>query len=287
MDADQYTQASTERCGRVLGTLFRSVGAPWVDRLCLVGGLAPRYIVPSSGYHQPPHVGSTDVDVALSVAVSASDGAYRTLEGNLKRIGFDRVGDSSWRWQVAVDGEPVVLELLGEDASVPGGRIISPKVKPPAGTGGVGLLNVLGAELAFADRLKIEREFVMLDGAASKVVFNVANLAPFVAMKADAYLDRRKAKDAYDLIYVLRWWDGGPSGAAMAFLASPVAGDAFVTSALARITRDFADAGRVGPVDYASLARPYGAPDEIATACNEAVAVWSAFVRGVTDGVTL
>lgn len=282
MDNDGYTEASTQRCERVLGTLFRSVGAPWVDRLCLVGGLAPRYLVPGSGYRQPPHVGSTDVDVALSTAIGDSVGAYATLEKNLKLIGFERVGGSSWRWQVAVDGEPVLMELLGEDPAAAGGHAVRPKIRPPAGTAGAGFFNVAGAGLVFDDLVTLEREFTLLDGASSKVRFNVANLAPFVALKAAAYLDRRKAKDAYDLVYVLRWWPDGPAAAAGAFRASPVSGHPFVTAALTRVAGDFEDAGRVGTVDYASLAKPYGEPDQVAAARNEAVTVWSAFAAGLT-----
>ena len=92
-------------------------------------GLVPLYLVAGNDYAQPEHVGSTDVDVALRLVVEADDeGAYSTLEKNLKRAGFGRVDVSSWRWSADVDGHPVVLELLGDAAATAPGTVFSPKV---------------------------------------------------------------------------------------------------------------------------------------------------------------
>lgn len=157
------------------------------------------------------------------------------------------------------------------------GRVFHPKVTPPAGAGGVGLLCVRGVELAFRDTITVTRDVLLLDGARSQVEFQVANLAPFVALKSDAYLDRRKAKDAYDLVYVLRWWDGGPAAAAAAVAVSPAVEDPFFASAVSRVAGDFAAADRVGAFDYAALAVPNGSPAEVARARNEAVLVFRQF----------
>jgi hypothetical protein len=277
-----HSSVATERCERALGTLMRGIGQPWRHKVCLVGGLVPLYLVKGGGYGQPAHVGSTDVDVALRLVVEAEDdGAYATLETNLKRNGFSRVDGSSWRWAADVDGEIVVLELLGDAEDAAPGTVFRPKVAPPAGAGGVGLLCVRGVELAFRDALTITRDVLLLDGAQSRVEFQVANLAPFVALKADAYLDRRKPKDAYDLVYVLRWWQGGPEAAAAAIATSPAASDPFVVSAINRVLGDFAQADRVGAVDYASLSASGGTAAETTRARNEAVLVFRQFAEAL------
>jgi len=276
--AHDYSSEATQRCERVLGTLMRGIGQPWRHKVCLVGGLVPLYLVEGNDYAQPTHVGSTDVDVALRLVVdSQDDGAYETLRTNLKRNGFERVDNSSWRWCAQVDGHSVVLEFLGDVAGTAPGTVFHPKVTPPAGAGGVGLLCVRGVELAFQDSLLITRDVELLDGARSSVEFQVANLAPFVALKADAYLDRRKAKDAYDLVYVLRWWKGGPETAATAVAASPAASDPFVGAAISRVLSDFSVPDRAGAVDYASLAVSAGTAAEVARARNEAVLVIQQF----------
>lgn len=280
--ADEYTSEATERCERALGTLMRGIGQPWRHKICLVGGLVPLYLLPSNDYEQPEHVGSTDVDVALRLVVEVDDGgAYSTLETNLKRTGFSRVDRSSWRWCADVDGHIVVLELLGDAPTAAPGTIFSPKVSPPSGAGGVGLLCVRGVELAFRDSIVVVRDLVLLDGARSSVEFQVANLAPFVALKADAYLDRRKPKDAYDLVYVLRWWNGGPVAAAAAVAASPIAGEPFVLSAIQRVLGEFAAPDRVGAVDYAALAAADRTEAETVRARNEAVLVVRQFFEAL------
>ncbi len=281
--ADEYSSEATERCERALGTLMRGIGQPWRHKICLVGGLVPLYLTPGDDYVQPQHIGSTDVDVALRLVVEAEDeGAYSTLETNLKRAGFGRVAGSSWRWCADVDGHAVILELLGDRTDAEPGTVFVPKVAPSAGAGGVGLLCVRGVELAFRDPVAVVRELVCLDGARSSVEFQVANLAPFVALKADAYLDRRKPKDAYDLVYVLRWWDGGPVAAATAVAASPIAGEPFVLSAIKRVLGEFAGPDRVGAVDYAALAAAGGTEAEAARARNEAVLVFRQFSEALS-----
>jgi len=283
--ASEYNCAATAGCERVLGTLMRGIGQPWRDRVCLVGGLVPLYLVPNDGYRQPAHVGSGDVDVALRLAVDSNDeGAYATLETNLKRMGFKRWGELSWRWYATLDGDTVILELLGDVPDAMPGQGFRPRVTPPSGAGGAGLLCVRGVELAFKDLIQVEREVLLLNGAVTTVRFNVANLAPFVALKADAHLDRNKPKDAYDLVYVIRWWPGGVEQAAQAVAASPVFDEQFVQSALARIGPDFAEPTHLGAVNYAAVAASGGTARERAGAANEAVLVMRRFLESL--GIT-
>lgn len=273
-----YSSEATARCERALCTLMRAIGQPWRRRVCLVGGLVPQYLVPQGGYLQPVHVGSTDVDVALRLAVDADDcAAYRTLQTNLKASGFKRVNRSSWRWFVEVEGEVVILELLGDNKDAEPGVVFRPRVTPPAGAGDVGVLCVRGVELAFRDAINVKRDVRLLDGSSTHVEFQVVNLAPYLALKADAYLDRRKPKDAYDFVYVLRWWPGGPDAAAKVVASSPVAHEKFVLHGLSRVWSDFTSQDRVGPADYAALAAEGGTAHRQALARNEAVLVTRRF----------
>jgi len=278
-DITLYSEQATLRCERVLASVLRAIGSPWRGRACLVGGLVPRYLLPEGS--TPPaagHVGSTDIDLAISLVVgSADETAYSTLETNLRRAGLERYKKSSWQWTADVDGHPVVLELLGEDPGTESGTLFGPRITPPAGAGRLKLLCVRGVELALRDALEIRREVVLLDGSTSAVELRVAGLTPFAALKADAYLDRREPKDAYDLIHVLRHWPGGPRAAAHAVAASPIGNDGFVLSAFERLGRDFTSVEHAGPRDYARFLTGSVAGTAFAGMRDEALLVWRQF----------
>lgn len=83
-----YDEVTTARCERALVTLLGDIG-PWNQRVYLAGGLAPRYIVGTLPEGARPHVGTTDIDLVIGLAVEGeSVEAYRTLENNLKKAGF-------------------------------------------------------------------------------------------------------------------------------------------------------------------------------------------------------
>ena len=54
----------------------------------LVGGLVPRYLIGSLPLGAAPHVGSTDVDLVIELAVEEAAETYETLQTNLKKSGF-------------------------------------------------------------------------------------------------------------------------------------------------------------------------------------------------------
>jgi hypothetical protein len=64
-----------------------------------VGGLALRYLVGALPSGVPQHVGTTDVDLVIGLALGDdAPETYRTLQNNLVRSGFTRDAPS-FRWQ--------------------------------------------------------------------------------------------------------------------------------------------------------------------------------------------
>jgi hypothetical protein len=72
----------------MLVTLLRNLG-PWKKSIFLVGGLTPRYLVPGRPPAVPQHAGTLDVDIVVDILILEDTDAYRTLEENLRKIGFD------------------------------------------------------------------------------------------------------------------------------------------------------------------------------------------------------
>ncbi|MDE3205944.1 MAG: hypothetical protein KGQ66_17180 [Acidobacteriota bacterium] len=152
----------------------------------LAGGLAPRYIVGSLPEGAPPHVGTTDVDLVIGLAVGdESPEAYRTLENNLKKAGFK--AEQSFQWRRTVDGVTVTVEFLCETDQVDAGRIFKPK----DGTGsGLGALNVRGAHLVTKDYMECMIEAERLDdGGRSRMTVRVAGILSYVVLKIFAFQD--------------------------------------------------------------------------------------------------
>lgn len=273
-----YDEVTTARCERALVTLLGDIG-PWSERVYLVGGLAPRYIVGSLPEGARPHVGTTDVDLVIGLALGdESPEAYRTLENNLKKTGFK--DETSFRWKKNVDGVTVTVEFLCETDRVEPGRIYKPKEE---GTGsGLGAFNVRGAQLVTRDYVKRTIEAERLDrGGVSRVVVRVANILAYTVLKILAFQDRHENKDSYDLIYCLLNFGEGPEDAGRHAAARAIRGDAQVEESLQLLAERFDSAEHDGPHAYGAFLAEEGDDDAVARLRQEAVAVVRQFLRAM------
>ena len=275
--AGDYSREATERCERVLVTVLGNIG-PWADQIYLVGGLAPRYLNGELPEREAAHVGTTDVDLVISLSVIDDDvEAYKTLEKNLRNAGFTQE-EPSFRWKREVDGIPVLVEFLCDTDEVAAGRIFRPK----HGLGSnLSAFNVAGAQLATRDYIEVEVDAERLDGGGrSKVSLRVANLLPYTVLKINAFQDRHENKDAYDLIFCLLHYRDEPEQTGRELAGSDVAGHDQVTAALALLGERFADLDQDGPSAYAAFLDD-GTDEEARIALQrEAIAVVRGFLAG-------
>ena len=201
---DGYSDQYTLDCERVLVTLLRGLG-PWKDSVYLVGGLAPRYLVPTRPPMVPAHAGTMDVDIVIDLQILADTEAYHTLEDNLKRMGFERAENEqkqklSWRWQTRTEhGALMVLELLADAPEIAGG-----KVQPLPTDGTISALNIPHSSIVFDlyQVTEIQAELLGDNGVATEQVKH-ANLVSFTCLKSFAFDQRFERKDAHDLIYCI------------------------------------------------------------------------------------
>lgn len=157
-----YGPVQTVVCERALVTLLRGLG-PWKESVYLVGGLTPRYLAPDA---EPPHAGTLDVDVVVDIQLLAGIEAYRSLERNIRSLGFrpvnrdEKPARSSWRWKCRTDdGETIMLELLTDDPEKTGGRV---QVIP--GEGAIKVLNIPHSSIVFDHYQVREVTAELLDG---------------------------------------------------------------------------------------------------------------------------
>jgi hypothetical protein len=275
--ASDYTREATERCERVLVTVLGNIG-PWSDQIYLVGGLAPRYLIGELPEGATPHVGTTDVDLVISLSLTDDDiEAYKTLEKNLKDAEF-RQDEPSFRWKRQVDGITVLVEFLCETDQVDEGRMFKPKQGLGAS---LSAFNVAGAQLAARDYIEVEVEAERLDGGGrSTVTVRVANLLPYTVLKINAFQDRHENKDSYDLVFCLRNYREEPEETGQVLARSELAADEQVAAALALLEQRFANTDMDGPTSYAAFLGDEGDDAALAALRLEAVAVVRGFLTG-------
>lgn len=277
-----YNDETTARCERALLTLLGDVG-PWRERIYLAGGLAPRYLTGRLPEGARAHVGTTDVDLIIGLAVAdETSETYRTLQNNLEKAQF-RQREPSFRWSRNVDGVTVLVEFLCETDQVEAGRIFRPRGEFTGSK--LGAFNVRGAQFVRQDFIECEIEGERLEGGGrSRVTLRVANVLPYVVLKIFAFQDRHENKDAYDLVFTLLNGEGGPRASGSAAAASAVAQHAQVTEAVALLDERFRDAALDGPIAYASFLATPDDEGEKARLRREAVAAVRAFLSGFREG---
>ena len=254
-----YNDQDTVDCERVLVTLLRGLG-PWKESVYLAGGLTPRYLVAARPPSVPAHAGTLDVDIVIDLQILSVTEAYRTLEDNLHKMGFersknDRGQNLSWRWQTRTEhGALIMVELLADAPEIAGGR-----VEPLPTKGNVSALNIPHSSIVF-DLHQVTRIQAELLGGAGVAVERVkhADLVSFTCLKAFAFDQRCEPKDAHDLIYCIEYASDGVNGAADKFRnALDGRHKAIIRHGLAILRNRFSGENDVeGPEEWSSGGRP-------------------------------
>lgn len=275
-----YDEETTARCERALLTLLGDLGA-WSQRIYLAGGLAPRYLTGPVPEDARGHVGTTDIDLVIGLALGdETPETYQTLQNSLVKAGFHQE-KASFRWSRKVDGVSVILEFLCETNEVEPGRIFKPKGE---GTGSkLGAFNVRGAHLGRDDFVEVEIEGERLDeGGQSKVIVRVVNLLPYVVLKILAFQSRHENKDAYDLVFTLLNYRGGPREAGRLARTSPVAAHPQTVEAIELLAARFRDVDQDGCRAYALFLS--NEDEERPRLRTEATATVREFLEGFREG---
>ena len=219
------------------------------------------------------------MDLVIGLALGdETPQTYRTLQSNLEKAHFEQ-REPSFRWARDVEAVAVLVEFLCETDEVEPGRIFRPKGEHAGSR--LGAFNVRGANLARDDFIECDIEGERLDGGGqSRVTVQVANVLPYAVLKILAFQDRHENKDAYDLVFTLLNYEGGPSAAGSVAAASSVAHHPQVAEALGLLEERFRDVGQDGPNAHGSFLASPDDDAEKARLRQEAVATVRAFLRG-------
>jgi hypothetical protein len=204
----------------------------------------------------------------VQVELTDDEALYASLLRTLKNLGFeqlkrnDGVRESTWQWVRIVDDAKIAIEFLA-----PADGVMSSSGAPTVGRIGedspikpgdeIGAFRLPAGELALRDA---EQRTLYVDllgppeeisARKAHVTIWVANIVPMLVLKSLAIRNRNKAKDSFDIVWLLTRWPGGPAAAARAAAQSPVASSHHVSEALAILEESFADPEKHGCRGYA------------------------------------
>lgn len=211
----------------------------------VLGGLVPELLCAASPYQ---HAGTTDIDVQVDLEIACGSVNTVRLEQALRNAEFEPDSARVWRWRWdGPDARTVVkFELLADlDDQRSGAEIHFD------GCETLGAANLAGTGVASRD-IEIRSIRTRIGGVEHIVEVNVTGLAGFLLAKCAAARSRRKAKDWYDIAFVLLNNDaGGPPEAAAAVIRR--FGDELgsIRTALDDLHANFADPAAQGPQAYA------------------------------------
>lgn len=262
-DGDHISRYDPYRTRALLGEaarLIRGVGFSGVH-LTFIGGLVPSLLVPVLDPGIDPHIGSGDIDLCLSVALTTGRvGAYERIERALRDLGYRMKPQgpgsaASWQW-IGGETQRVTVEFF----CAPVGDNRPGTLYRPGGDVAKGLsaMTIGAGALIDRDLAELSVNLTLPDGTEAAIPFRVTAPASFFASKADALVGRDKNKDAYDIVWLCEAWPGGQPALAAVIRSSPVFDDAYLQRSLGILALQFKGIDSLGSQAYARFVASQG-----------------------------
>lgn len=257
-DIGMYSKSMTESSKSALVEILRIL-ASYRNYLVLSGGWAPYFILEKFGVGGQ-HCGSIDIDFVLHPSL-VDQTVYETIASLIEQRGYSqyvtRSGDAlPFRFhrivKSALDGvehsikvdfitEPEAAERLSGKQFMAVQRDLQAVI-------------IRGSGIVFSHNFEHTIEGVLPSGASTKALTNISDIVGSLTTKGLALKGRYKEKDAYDIYFALRHYEGGPKR--VAEIVGAYAGEPAVAEALEEIRAKFETARSEGPFQVAYFLAP-------------------------------
>ena len=223
------------------------------DKIVFVGGTACALLF---SQEIDPHEGTIDVDIALdAVALADYDYAGETLEDKFLYASYQQEPGKKYRWVRTLNDDnqytDVKVELLAGECE---GALLHTGAREVQGLHA----SVLhGLDLAFLDPRLVSLSGLLPNGRLYETQVQVCSPASLLAMKGIAIINRKQGadKDAMDIDYILRRYDGGPDALARVMKTDLYWYNDLVQEGLQGIAQTFASLKAFGPINIATEGR--------------------------------
>jgi len=187
---------------------------------------------------------------------------YQSIIEGLDKLGLKHAerdgGTTRWRWVGRYRDVALIVDLLCPTRERPGrperpadGTVAERNIGPHDD---IAAIAVSFGHLVPADTVTISRR-VPAAGGSVTFDFPVAGITSWLCLKADGIQQRDKAKDAFDVVCLIRAL--GPEDAAAAIATSPLFDSEFADETRDQLTRLvddlFLDTDSIGPGQYATF----------------------------------
>lgn len=237
-----YSEGQKQAAHRVLIELV-NIFQEYEDEIRIVGGWVPDLMFPGEG-----HIGSVDVDIMLN-HMALQDEGYQNMERILKNNAYKEHPDKYFSFIKTVNVEGVFYDVdVDILAGIYGG---TQSKKRSQHIQGIRALKATGGNFVFEfPAQKISVTATRPDGAIDIANVNVVAVVPYIIMKTAA-MGRGKAKDAYDIYFVVKHYIGGVRALAKEF--EPVKDRKLVLDMKMKLSGKFASVNHAGPKDVADF----------------------------------
>lgn len=234
-----YTAGAVAAAKSVLIELVHLLGE-YREDIVLIGGWAPVFLIQQKSR---PHVGSTDVDLALNHK-KIKDAGYKRIKELLSSRGYYQEKDG----QPFVFFRDVEREHAVEKVEV---DLVSGEYEGTGKSRRTQMVQDLktrkarGCDLAFEMARTVTVEGEIPGGGLDRVTIRVTSIVPFLVMKGMALSERLKEKDAYDIYYCVLNYPGGIDALEEEFRL--VLSHGLVREGLEKIAEKFSSIEAIGP----------------------------------------
>ena len=237
-NSQDYSEGQKKAAFRVLVELC-SLFEQYRDDIRIIGGWVPELLFPNQG-----HVGSVDVDVLIN-HLALQDEGYQTMKRILLKNGYAEhpIKYFSFIKRFVIEGisYAVDVDIL---SGIYGGTKAQRRSQHIQG---LKALKATGGNFAFKfEPIRVKIEASRPDGALDVAYVSVVSTVPYLVMKTAA-LGRGKAKDAYDIYFLIKHYHGGIEQLANDFMGysdMPI-----IQTMKDKLSEKFASEKHVGPVD--------------------------------------